>query len=119
MQFESSPTRLVPLSRGLWTLVDAADYAAVRGYKWTAQLKSRGRTFYAHRTATKGLPKDQPLELHRFILDARNKWVAMITVNYRQRNLGCFTTPEAAARAYDAAARLEHGEFAWLNFPNG
>lgn len=44
-------------------------------------------------------------------------WIALITVDYRKRHLGCFATEEEAARAYDAAAREAWGEFARPNFP--
>jgi hypothetical protein len=46
------------------------------------------------------------------------KWRASISVNNRIVRLGTFTTREEAARAYDAAARRIHGEFAILNFPD-
>lgn len=45
------------------------------------------------------------------------RWDALITVNYEVISLGRFASEEAAARAYDAAARRHHGEFARLNFP--
>lgn len=43
------------------------------------------------------------------------KWVARIAVNRKRHHLGYFATPEAAARAYDAAALQYHGEFARTN----
>lgn len=49
---------------------------------------------------------------------ALGKWRARIRLDGRQRHLGCFTTREAAARAYDTAAREHFGEFACVNFPN-
>lgn len=45
-----------------------------------------------------------------------SRWVAQIQVRGRQINLGTFTMPEFAARAYDAAARKYYGAFAQLNF---
>jgi hypothetical protein len=47
------------------------------------------------------------------------RWQATIAIDSRNTNLGWFTDEVEAARAYDAAARIHHGEFAYLNFPAG
>lgn len=49
---------------------------------------------------------------------ARGRWRAKLRHLGCTRNLGRFTSEAAAARAYDAAARLLWGEFARLNFPD-
>jgi len=46
----------------------------------------------------------------------RSKFLATITVNKQTIHIGRFNSAIEAARAYDAAARLHHGEFARLNF---
>jgi hypothetical protein len=44
-------------------------------------------------------------------------WRAAVKANSQRHHLGYFDTAEAAARAYDAAARELFGEFARPNFP--
>lgn len=50
-------------------------------------------------------------------LHANGSYVARIRADGRNVRLGTFACPVEAARAYDAAARRFHGEFARLNFP--
>lgn len=45
------------------------------------------------------------------------RWVAQIQAQGRYIKIGRFDTPNAAACAYDTAARKYQGEFARLNFP--
>jgi hypothetical protein len=43
--------------------------------------------------------------------------MASITKDGIQKYLGVYATEEEAARAYDRAAGIAHGEFARLSFP--
>ncbi len=45
-----------------------------------------------------------------------NKWRAYISFNGQRKYLGYFENEEDAAKAYDEAAKIYHGEFAVLNF---
>lgn len=51
--------------------------------------------------------------------DRPGKFRARIVVYGRTHYLGDYNTAEAAAHAYDAAAKEHFGEFARLNFPDG
>lgn len=74
------------------------------------------RTCTARQNSCNSVPprKKSP---YRGICKLRRRWRAQIKHSGRQWHLGLFLTPEEAARVYDAAARLHHGEFAVLNFP--
>lgn len=50
-----------------------------------------------------------------YLHKSTGKWIAQITVNYKCKSLGSFITAEAAALAYNEAAREYHGEFAFQN----
>ncbi len=50
---------------------------------------------------------------------ARQKWQVHIAALGVRKNLGRFVDKLEAARAYDTAAKIYHGEFARLNFPEG
>lgn len=49
---------------------------------------------------------------------SRMWWQAHITVSGKFKYLGVYPTAVEAAYAYDQAAKMHHGEFAWLNFPD-
>ena len=51
--------------------------------------------------------------------ESRGKWRAEIRSSGKRIHLGRFVSKEEAALAYDAAARLLHGDFAFLNFRGG
>ena len=53
---------------------------------------------------------------YKGVFEERNRWRARIEANGRQHNLGLHDTQEAAALAYDEAARELHGAFARTNF---
>lgn len=59
----------IPLSRGLFALVDGEDYRELSKYKWYAWTS--GYTFYAVRTFGKGLNRGQRIYMHRQILNAQ------------------------------------------------
>lgn len=154
-------TRLIPLTKGKFAIVDADDYERLNPWKWhysskgyaTRSLPTGNRgTISMHRVIAgtpiggitdhaNGNKLDNRKENLRVCTKAdncrnskipknntsgykgvnwhnqRKRWVAAIVVGYKRISLGTHECPRAAARAYDAAARKHHGEFAFVNFP--
>jgi len=57
--------RRIPLTRGLYAIVDVEDYERVSKYKWYARVGPRSNTYYASRTENR-----KPVAMHRFIMNA-------------------------------------------------
>lgn len=74
---ESGPTfkledvycRLIPLTRGLYAIVDAADYEWLMQWKWTAQWNKTSNVYYAIRSNGRENGKTRPpIWMHRQIM---------------------------------------------------
>lgn len=159
-------TRIISLSQGKFTTVDAADYDWLSQWKWAAHRSRPFGSFYAVRCILLPNGKKHTLKMHRVILGVAqgvkvdhkdgdglnntrdnlrpassrqnsfnmgshrdsasgykgvqwrkhaNRWCARITANGKEVWLGYFSEIEDAVRAYDAAAKRLHGEFAHPN----
>jgi len=62
----SQDYRRIPLTRGLFAIVDAADYDELSKYKWYAQWHPRTKTFYAHRCY--GVRSRSAMSMHRHLM---------------------------------------------------
>lgn len=58
---------------------------------------------------------DDATSIYKGVYFANKKWVATIAANHKRYYLGRFKTETQAAAAYNTAAKLLHGEFAYLN----
>ncbi len=72
----------------------------------------KGRRFKGVFDQSKYRKLKKPFASYVAYIDAKSRG------QQKRQYLGHFTTAEEAARAYDNAARLIWGEFAFLNFPN-
>ena len=66
------PSRIIPLTRGRFAIVDEADFEKLSEYKWFA-VKS-GRSFYAHRMIKSNDVRRRQIlvHMHRQILNAKD-----------------------------------------------
>jgi hypothetical protein len=154
-------SKLIPLSRNKFSIVDDSDYEWLSAFKWKANPSNKNSNCYAGRNVSIG-GRTVGIKMHRLILGARDedivdhknlngldnrrenlriatsqqnafnhpirrtntsgykgvylnksrgKWVAQITLNYKTKNLGYFSTREDAAKVRNEAARIAHGEF--------
>jgi hypothetical protein len=79
------------------------------------RLCSHAENVRNSRPHARGTSSYKGVHLHR----ASGKWAVEIQVNEKRRFIGLFGDETEAAKAYDAAARASHGEYAYCNFAEG
>lgn len=61
-------SREIPLSRGLFAIVDDEDYEALSKFKWHAAVRNKGLGHYARRSAIGKDGKSRTIRMHRQIM---------------------------------------------------
>jgi hypothetical protein len=93
-------------------LVDHIDHDGLNNLRINLRLCSQAENQHNQRPRCGGTSQFKGV----FLTD-QGKWHAQLRIKDRRLHLGHHATEEAAARAYDAAAREIFGMFASLNFP--
>lgn len=91
--------------------VDHRDHDTLNNTRNNLRVASRSENQHNTRRHADGSSGFKGVHWHT----ARKSWIARIYVNGSEQHLGVFDSAEDAARAYDAAAGKQHGEFACLN----
>lgn len=104
---------------------EVALHTHLTGYKMTDHINGNGldcrRSNMREATVTQnrhntGIRKDNRSGYKGVSWDKdENKWVVRIQKDNKNKTIGRYDTKEAAARAYNEAAKKYHGEFARLN----
>jgi len=95
-------------------VVDHKDHDTLNNYKYNLRICTISENNLNLRPRKNCISKYKGVwkrkDIHR-----KKKWVAEIKYNKKRYHLGSFKTEIEAARAYNCAARIFFGEFAYLN----
>jgi hypothetical protein len=95
------------------SIVDHHNRESLDNRKANLRFATRSQNACNKKITKKGTSKYRGVSIEK----KSNKWQAIIYYNRMRKHLGLFKNEEDAARAYDAAAKIYHGEFAMPNFP--
>ena len=94
-------------------IVDHRNHESLDNRKFNLRFATHSQNCCNKKILKKGTSEYRGVSL----IKKSNKWQAVIYYNGTRKHLGLFENQQDAAKAYDNAARIYHGEFAVLNFP--
>jgi hypothetical protein len=95
-------------------VIDHINYNGLDNRKANLRLATRKQnSIHIIRTMNPGSSKYKGVSWR----EDRKKWAVKIMADGKTYNLGCYKDEIQAAKVYDRAAKIYHGEFAALNFP--
>lgn len=95
-----------------WPITDHADHDGLNNQRYNLRPATQGQN------SANQLPIRPRVSEFKGVTPRYGRWRAQIGVKGQRIRLGVYDTELEAAVTYDAAARLYHGEFAFLNFPD-
>jgi len=96
------------------TIIDHRNHESLDNRKVNLRFATHSQNCCNKKILKKGTSKYRGVGIDK----KSKKWRAVIYYNGIRKYLGSFENEEDAARAYDNAAKIYHGEFAMLNFPD-
>jgi len=97
-----------------WNMVDHIDHDGLNNQRSNLRRATRSQNNHNQRPRYGGTSQYKGVSLYK----QRGKWFALLRIDGRLIYLGLFDDEVEAALAYDRHARIEFGEFAYLNFPD-
>lgn len=89
-------------------VVDDESFDQIAQFNWSFDGN------YAVRRLSLPGPKYKKIYMHRLLMGGACDGLEVDHINGKMKHLGMFETPEQASAAYKDAAKLMHGEFAFL-----
>ena len=97
-----------------WRQTDHIDHDGLNNQRSNLRPATQAQNAYNARPTLGTSSQYKGVSWHK----TAGKWMAQIAYGRKNRYLGLFLSEEAAAAAYDDAARQLGGEYAFLNFPD-
>lgn len=91
---------------------DHIDHNGLNNQKDNLRIATKAQNLAYRKSAKNSTSKYLGVSWHK----KKSSWCAQISINGKTKYLGKFKSEQDAAKAYDEAAKVQHKEFANLNF---